>query len=199
MSDPQSDFVNTLLPYAVDASMRTGIDPRVIVGQAAVESDWGRRAPNNNLFGIKDPNGSPMATMEYQNGAWTPTVARFAGYNSPQDSVMGYADFINQNPRYGAVKSAPDLDSQIKALGGSGYATDPHYAAKVGAVAKSIDPDTAQAAIARATAQPATLAQALPYTATSSPQAQPASSKGSGPVAQQSSTKVSDDDLLKLF
>src|SRR5947209_4840300 len=118
--DPQAEFVNSILPYAVEASQRTGIDPRVIIGQAAVESEWGRHAPGNNLFGIKDPNGTPLATVEFSNGAWIPTVARFAAYASPQDSVSGYADFVNANPRYGALRSAPDMDSQLTALSHSG-------------------------------------------------------------------------------
>ena len=56
---PQA-FVDTMLPHAREAGEATGVPARFILGQAALESGWGKseiRGPNGaqsfNLFGIK--------------------------------------------------------------------------------------------------------------------------------------------------
>jgi flagellum-specific peptidoglycan hydrolase FlgJ len=137
----KEEFVSTIMPLAQEAAAKTGVDPRLIVAQAALESGWGKSAPGNNLFGIKShgaPGGNVLPTTEVVNGQPVQTRDSFAAYASPADSVNGYADFINKNPRYGAMKSAQGLDAQVAALGQSGYATDPNYAAKVGSIARGL-------------------------------------------------------------
>lgn len=153
------DFVSSIAPAALEASQRTGVDPRIIVAQAALESGWGKHAPGNNLFGIKShgqDGGNTLATTEVVNGQPVRTNASFRAYASPADSVSGYADFINENPRYAAFKAAQGLDGQIDALGASGYATDPNYAAKIRSIASGL-PDLGAASpgvqrVAQATA-----------------------------------------------
>ncbi len=138
----RGDFVRQIAPAAIAESQRTGVDPRIIIGQAAVESGWGRSAPGNNLFGIKShgmPGGQQLATTEVVNGQPMRTVASFRSYASPQDSVKGYGDFILQNPRYEPFRTAQGMDAQIAALGQSGYATDPAYAQKVGLIARRLN------------------------------------------------------------
>lgn len=131
-------FLDSLWPAILKASQATGLDPRLIASQAALESNWGKSAPGNNLFGIKGGSGPALATTEVVNGQPVQTTAQFRGYSSPADSVMGYADFINSNKRYGPVKAAQGLDAQIAAMGQSGYATDPNYAAKLRSIAATI-------------------------------------------------------------
>lgn len=147
ISGNKQEFVNALLPYAIEESKRTGIDPRIIVAQAALETGWGRSAPGNNYFGIKSHGqggGQTLATTEVINGRPVRVRDSFRAYASPADSVRGYGDFILQNPRYKALREAQGLDAQLEALGASGYATDPNYARKVGAIARGITiPDMA--------------------------------------------------------
>jgi hypothetical protein len=76
------------------------------------------------------------------NGQPVKTTDSFMSYASPADSANGYADFINKNPRYAAVKSASGLDAQAEALGQSGYATDPNYGQKVLQIARSLPAPT---------------------------------------------------------
>lgn len=133
-------FLDTLWPTILRASQSTGLDPRLIAAQAALESGYGQHAPGNNLFGIKGGNGPALATNEVVNGQPVQTTAQFRSYASPQDSVLGYANFINSNKRYAPVKAAQGLDAQIQAMGQSGYATDPNYAQKIGAIAHSLQP-----------------------------------------------------------
>lgn len=129
-----SDFYNNYLPFAQSASQRTGLDPRLILAQAAIESGWGKHAPGNNMFGIKShgqAGGNKLATTEYgPNGAYR-TADSFRAYDNPGDSFGGYADFMLANPRYKEMMGSQGLEAQAAALGKSGYATDPNYGSKV--------------------------------------------------------------------
>ena len=133
----QQSFVKKIWPFAVTASERTGIDPSIIVGQAALETGWGKSAPNNNYFGIKGPGGV-QTTKEFINGEWVTIQDSFKGYASLEDSVKGYADFILKNPRYKDFMNAGNIADQISALQKSGYATDPNYGSKVASIANSV-------------------------------------------------------------
>ena len=120
------EFQQQFMPYAVAASQRTGLDPRLILAQSALETGYGRSAPNNNFFGIKShgqAGGSNLMTQEFENGQMVSQPASFRGYESPEQSFQGYADFLLNNPRYGDVMAQGDLTGQIGAMGASGYAT----------------------------------------------------------------------------
>ncbi len=141
ISGSRQDFVNALLPAAIEEGKRTGIDPRIIVAQAAQETGWGKSAPGNNYFGIKShgqAGGNSMMTTEVINGQPVRVRDSFRGYDSPEASVRGYGDFMLQNPRYQAMRSAQGMDAQLEALQASGYATDPNYSRSVGAIARGI-------------------------------------------------------------
>lgn len=138
---PNGAFIDYIWPHALKASEATGVDPRIIAGQAAIESGWGARFVGNNLLGIKG-SGVTANTREVGPGGSYNTNASFRAYSTPADSITGtggYADFINTNPRYGAFKSADTVEGQLRALGASGYASDPSYAGAVGQAAAAID------------------------------------------------------------
>lgn len=142
----QQEFIDMMMPYAIEASQRTGIDPRIIIAQSAQETGWGRSAPGNNYFGIKShgqAGGNSLSTTEYVNGQPVRINDSFRAYGSPAESVAGYADFMLQNGRYEPMRSAQGLDAQLAALGQSGYATDPGYANSVGQIARGINLPTA--------------------------------------------------------
>jgi flagellar protein FlgJ len=134
-------FIASMMPYAMEVSQRTGLDPRLIIAQSAQETGWGRSAPGNNFFGIKShgqAGGNNLATQEVIDGQTVNINDSFRAYDSMGDSVRGYGEFLQANPRYGAMLAAGDLDGQLVALGASGYATDPNYASSVGSIARSI-------------------------------------------------------------
>ena len=67
MADYRQQFIEQMMPHAMEASRRTGVDPRIILGQAAIESNYGKSAPGNNYFGIKSVGQQPgqvLATKE---------------------------------------------------------------------------------------------------------------------------------------
>lgn len=142
--DRRQQFIQQIMPYAIEASKRTGVDPRIIVGQAALESNYGQSAPGLNFFGIKShgrEGGQTLNTTEYGSGGAYKTADSFRKYGSMGESVDDYARFITENKRYAPVREAQGIDAQLAALQKSGYATDPQYASKVGSIARSLDGD----------------------------------------------------------
>lgn len=138
----KDDFISMLMPAALEESKRTGIDPRIIVAQAAQETGWGKSAPGHNFFGIKSHGqggGQTFTTHEVVDGKRVKIKDSFRQYGSPADSVRGYSDFMLKNPRYETMRNAQGIDAQLAALGKSGYATDPNYANSVGRIARSIE------------------------------------------------------------
>ena len=137
----KEDFIGALMPAAQAAAEQTGIDPRIIVAQAALESGWGKSAPGNNFFGIKShgqSGGQNLNTTEVINGETVQINDSFRQYGSADESVQGYAEFMMENPRYRDMMAAEGLEAQVAALGASGYATDPDYAAKILQIASSL-------------------------------------------------------------
>ena len=126
------------------ASKATGIPAKFMLGQAALESGWGKReikhadgSASHNLFGIKAGPGWKgkvvnAVTTEYVNGVPQTRVEKFRAYDSYADSFKDYAKLLSDNPRYEKVlASAGDASKFAHGLQKAGYATDPHYAAKL--------------------------------------------------------------------
>jgi len=111
----QQDFVNRMLPHARQASQTSGVPPQLMLGQAALESGWGKReirmadgSNSFNLFGIKanaDWNGkvAEVMTTEYKNGVPSKQVEKFRAYSSYADAFKDYANMLSNNPRYANV------------------------------------------------------------------------------------------------
>ncbi|MBA5686436.1 flagellar assembly peptidoglycan hydrolase FlgJ [Rugamonas apoptosis] len=138
------NFQAKLGAHAEEASRATGIPAKFMLGQAALESGWGKReikgrdgSNSHNLFGIKagpDWKGkvAEAVTTEYVNGKAQTRVERFRAYDSYGDSFKDYAKLLASNPRYEKVlASAGDASSFAHGLQRAGYATDPHYARKL--------------------------------------------------------------------
>lgn len=139
-----ADFARRLLPAAEEASRLTGIPAAFMVGQAALETGWGRQAirhpdgrDSHNLFGIKAGMGWRGATVdvvttEYVAGRPVRQVETFRAYDSPQEAFADYARLLTRNARYRQViAEAQDASAFARNLQQAGYATDPAYARKL--------------------------------------------------------------------
>jgi flagellar protein FlgJ len=140
--ESQSAFVTALWPHAQRVGQALGIDGRVILAQAALETGWGERLPTTadgrssfNLFGIKasgwDGAVARVPTLEYQDGALRRETANFRAYGSYAEAFDDYARFLTDNPRYRQALAAGDAAGFAKGLQAAGYATDPAYASKI--------------------------------------------------------------------
>jgi len=142
--DSPEDFVRGLLPLAEKVGAESGISPRLMVAQAALETGWGRHmikdgehGASHNLFGIKadrrwDGDSVGILTTEYRDGVPLQERARFRAYPDYEASFRDYVQFLNDNPRYqDALKKADDPVAFARGLREAGYATDPEYDNKI--------------------------------------------------------------------
>ncbi|SFD67482.1 glycoside hydrolase family 73 protein [Roseivivax sediminis] len=137
----REDFIAAMMPHAQRVSQATGIDPRIVIAQSALETGWGKSAPGNNYFGIKShgqKGGGTYNTWEVIDGKRVNISDSFRGYGSMGESADDYGRFLQQNKRYRPMLNAQGLDAQINALAESGYATDPQYGSKIRSIASSI-------------------------------------------------------------
>jgi len=144
MTQSAGEFVDQVLPSIRTAAQALGLDPLVLLAQAALETGWGKRMartadgnPSLNLFGIKADDtwvGARAAanTLEYTGGVATQRQAAFRAYGSIDESVNDFANLLKNSPRYRhAAAAGPDAQAYVDGIGRSGYATDPEYAAKL--------------------------------------------------------------------
>ena len=145
-------FVQKLLPHAQAASAATGIPARFMLGQAALESGWGKAEirgadgqNSHNLFGIKAGAGwkgrtVDVVTTEYVDGKPQKQVEPFRAYDSYAESFRDYANLLRSNARYqNVIAQGQDAAGFAQGLQQAGYATDPNYAQKLMNVIRQFD------------------------------------------------------------
>jgi peptidoglycan hydrolase FlgJ len=149
--ETKASFISDLWPSAQDAGQQLGVDPRHLIAQAALETNWGTRVPrdsqgrsSNNLFGVKAGSqwsgpSVTAGTQEYQNGAAVNTTGEFRAYDSKAQSFQDYVTLLRSSPRYSAALNTGDnVNAFANALQRGGYASDPEYARKITAIAASV-------------------------------------------------------------
>ena len=141
------DFRVAMGPAAQAAARQTGLPASFILGQAALESGWGRRqimapdgTPSFNVFGLKagahwKGKVTEVATTEYKDGVAKKVVARFRAYDSYEQAFSDYAQLLRHSPRYRQVlANGQTVAGFAQGMQQAGYATDPAYAAKLARV-----------------------------------------------------------------
>ena len=136
--DSPRDFVTKLMPLARKVARKFGLNPVVIVCQAALETGWGKHiGADNNFFGIKGNSSwkgrtAVKSSPEFENGRMVNELSSFRAYNSPRKSFEDYASLISTNTRYAKAASvSSDPDQYFEEIQKAGYATDPNYAKKL--------------------------------------------------------------------
>lgn len=151
LSSSASEFQTRMAQHAEAASRATGVPAHLMLGQAALESGWGKReikaadgTPSNNLFGIKatgnwDGKVVEATTTEYINGIKQKRIEKFRAYDSYADSFKDFANLMRSNPRYEKVMAnLQDVNGYAQAMQKAGYATDPQYASKLASVIQKV-------------------------------------------------------------
>jgi len=137
-------FVHHHRAAAERVARESGIPVHFMLGQAGHETGWGKHvirqadgSLSHNLFGIKAGKGwtgrvAEVTTTEYVGGVARKVKAKFRAYPSWEASFRDYARLIQENPRYARARTQVHSPrAWAGALQHAGYATDPHYAAKL--------------------------------------------------------------------
>jgi flagellar protein FlgJ len=160
------EFVAQFYPFALKTQQKSGISAVAILAQAALESGWGKSAPGNMFFGVKDTDGingneQLLQTTEYSRRAdlkfpeiisITPVIRNgekyfkyvvkdyFRKYNTPEECFTDHTKFFFENKRYKkALEVKNDPYKFIEEIAKAGYATAPNYAEMLTKVAKMIE------------------------------------------------------------
>ena len=160
------EFVTAYYTFAKNTEYKTGISAIAILAQAALESGWGKAAPGNMFFGVKDTDGingneQLLTTTEYSRRAdlkfpeiisITPVLIGgqkyfkykvkdyFRKYDTPEECFTDHANFFIRNSRYAkALLVKSDPYKFIDEIAAAGYATAPDYASTLKSVVRKIE------------------------------------------------------------
>lgn len=164
------EFVTTYLPFAKLTEQKSGISAIAVLAQAALESGWGKIAPGNMFFGVKDTDGingneQLVTTTEYSKRqdlkfpeiiSVVPVLIKgekffkytvkdyFRKYNSPEECFTDHAMFFVKNHRYAtALTVGKNPYLFFDEIAKAGYATAPDYASVLKSVAQTIEKNIA--------------------------------------------------------
>lgn len=137
------DFIHVLLPHAQYAAKMIGVDPKVLLAQAALETGWGKHILANrsgessyNLFNVKADKkweGEKVlaSTVEFIENEAQKIKANFKAYSSYLDSFLDYANLLQHKRYEKALANVHDPKAYLTELHQAGYATDPKYVDKI--------------------------------------------------------------------
>ena len=117
--------------------------PKMAAAQAGAESEYGMSALSrkaNNTFGVKVRKGEKfkgvmMPTKEDYGQGQVDEVANFRAYDTVDDNIKGYINFLNTGNYDKALNAKSDME-YLQELKNAGYATDQDYVTTVGSVYK---------------------------------------------------------------
>ena len=131
-----NDFIEQIADCVEKYAYVYGIEVHSpIIAQAIVESGWGKSSlasKYHNYFGLKcggawKGKSVNMATKEeYKVGTLTNIRDNFRVYDSMEDGVKGYFDFINTR-RYANLKGVRSPEEYVRRIKADGYATSSTY------------------------------------------------------------------------
>lgn len=159
----EADFFRKYYEYALQSEQGSRIPALFTLAQSALETGWGKKAPANNMFGVKaDKNWTgakvlvdtdeyfttpDMPFPEVISIEWVPTLGKykyrvkdwFRAYDSPADSFNNRASFLMRKRYEKAFIYAPDPYKFAQEVALAGYATAPNYYAILATIIYKLD------------------------------------------------------------
>lgn len=133
---PKDKFVETIAPLIVSEGKKRGYKVfSTAIAQAVIESNYGQSklsAGYNNFFGLKcgskwrGKSVNMKTKEEYSVGTLTTIKDNFRAYDTVEEGVKGYYDFISTK-RYANLKDAITPLQYAQFLKADGYATSSSY------------------------------------------------------------------------
>lgn len=126
----QMNFINDVKEGAIENYKKYGILPSITIGQAILESEWGRSklaTDGNNLFGIKASENYKGDVINLKTKEFYDVTINdnFRKYKTKEESIIDHGEFLKNNKRYeeNGVFIAKTYVNQAKALEKAGYST----------------------------------------------------------------------------
>lgn len=140
-------FVAEMLPFALAIQDSHGIDPLFTLAQSALETGYGKHAPGNMYFGIKDHDGvngneqllktheifadsnrnlpRTLKIEQLPSGLYKYTIrSYFRKYDNPLESFQDHAAYLNKRLKGEVCCDAKTLAKKMTKIK---YATAPGY------------------------------------------------------------------------
>lgn len=130
----QQAFYRTHLPYAERAAQQLGTHPFNILGQMALESNWGQSIAGAHNY------GNIMETRKGVQGVWANDNGnrrQFRNFANDQDYYNHFVGLMGR--RYKGVQGAMSPQAYATALKAGGYAEDPNYVQSIGKMYNAVN------------------------------------------------------------
>ena len=135
-----SEFIEQIAKYVKKYAYVYGIEVHSpIIAQAILESGWGKStlaSKYHNYFGLKcgstwkGKSVNMITKEEYKVGTMTSIRDNFRVYDSMEDGVKGYFEFINTS-RYSNLKGVKSPEEYALRIKFDGYATSSEYVSNI--------------------------------------------------------------------
>ncbi|WP_404371557.1 glucosaminidase domain-containing protein [Kytococcus sedentarius] len=142
---PEQAFINKVLPWARAERDTFGVPVSVAMGQAAMESGWGKTTicrEATNYHGIKALRSNPysVGVRQFWTTDWSPekgyydALQPFHVFSSGGDAFLGHGAFLRHERYADAFRYTSDPYRFLHAIDEAGYGGDGTYAEKVWAL-----------------------------------------------------------------
>jgi len=137
-------FIKKYGTYAYNLQVQTNFPGILALAQAALETGWGKKVPQNNMFGIKAGSSWTGPTVNAQTFEYTPAgvqynvSANFRAYPNVWESFKDYYRLMTSERYRPALHYVNDPARMIQMIVAAGYATGPNYASLVISIMRSL-------------------------------------------------------------
>lgn len=137
-----AEFVEAILPFSQKAGKELGIDHKLILAQAAHETNWGKSIPKHkdgtssfNMFGLTGQsqlgNSVKLRTKEFKGNKPYHRFASFRAYLSFSECFSDYVRILSSDRYQRKISHAKTAQEVASGIQRAGFATDPQYARKL--------------------------------------------------------------------
>ena len=140
----QQAFISKIAPRAQELSKAYGIKASLLIGQAALASDYGNHllaAKYKNLYGVTAERSSHTVTLlgsVYRDNRWTTQEQDYVVYSSWEEGMDAYLAALKAgqwgDTLYTNLATHPSNDEAAQFIAASSYTTDPDYTNKLTAI-----------------------------------------------------------------
>ena len=144
LSGSSREFMKHFGKLIGDTANSIGLSGDMVLAQVALETGWGKHMPGNNIGGIKADSSWKGKTQELMTTEYSPEKGNykvkqtFRAYNTPEEGVKGYFEFLAKNKRYKPLFGVKDPYDAVDIMAKTGYASDSTYKPKLYDMVKQI-------------------------------------------------------------